>query len=106
YSCTEVTSIPCSRRICVVYPQDEPQNGSQTIFRLAFLIAGISTSSASRLRYVGLTSICSYFVSLGFGLRSASAGSAAMIASIWLVVSGSAGAPSGVENLIPLYSGG
>ncbi len=33
--------------------------------------------------------------------------SAAMIAaSILLVTSGSAGAPSGVENLMPLYSGG
>src|SRR6185437_6836144 len=29
-----------------------------------------------------------------------------MAASIFFVTSGSAGAPSGVENLIPLYSGG
>src|ERR1017187_7689642 len=66
-----------------------------------------STSSASRLRNSGFTSVVSKPAAGGsdFGIAAA-AGAAAIAASICFVTSGSAGAPSCVENLIPLYSGG
>ena len=68
-----------------------------------------STSSPSRLRNAGFTSAVSNPPSGGFGawrLLPPPATIRSMAASICLVTSGRAGAPSGVENLMPLYSGG
>src|SRR5690348_1483560 len=64
-------------------------------------MAARSTISRNRARYIGLgSSACAE------ALLPLPAPPDAIWASICLVTSGSAGAPSGVENLIPLYSGG
>jgi isocitrate/isopropylmalate dehydrogenase len=67
-----------------------------------------STSSARRFRKAGLTSACSKSAAdlAEIGHAPPAATIAAMAASICLVTSGRAGAPSCVENLMPLYSGG
>ena len=73
-----------------------------------FAIAFRSTSSASRLRKAGFTSAVSKPPAGGLAqaILPPSATIFAMAASICFVTSGSAGAPSWVENLMPLYSGG
>src|SRR4030081_3822511 len=86
--------------------------GSKAILMFAFLMTSRSTSSRSRERYMRRGSIdwgCvwgregSALVVLrvcGFASKTA------ISRSIACVTSGSAGPPSGVENLMPLYSGG
>src|ERR1700689_4914766 len=80
---------------------------------LAFLITSRSTISRNRERYMRRGSIlclaqeedrCSLVFPAGRAAGFAS--NAAISRSIACVTSGSAGAPSGVENLMPLYSGG
>src|SRR6185369_16382234 len=91
------------------YPRAAPQNGSNTIFIPDFLIAFKSRISPSRFMYSGFGSALFTFSDRGLGPGAAALGSgssAGTFASIFFVASGSAGAPSGVENLIPLYSGG
>src|SRR6202171_4846569 len=84
--------------------------GSKAILMPAFLMTSRSTISCKRERYRRRRSIecrwdcTSPFGAWGFG---GLASVYAVIAdSIACVTSGSAGAPSGVENLMPLYSGG
>src|ERR1700731_3682630 len=77
----------------------------------AFLMTSRSTISPSRDRYMRRGSMD---WDAGFEFDCALVGSdfcefaskSAIPASMALVTSGRAGAPSGVENLIPLYSGG
>src|SRR6266568_109301 len=69
-------------------------------------IAFKSTRSESRLRNAGFTSTVSNPPSGGFPFGIAPPPFATIAASICFVTSGSAGAPSCVENLMPLYSGG
>jgi len=60
---------------------------------------------ARRLRKAGLTSAVCPSGRSAFGIGESLIWRAAMAASICLVTSGRAGAPSCVENLMPLYSG-
>src|ERR1700683_2825473 len=81
--------------------------GSKAILKPAFLMTSRSTISRNRERYMRRGSMNwdrdSVFAAPGVcGFAS----NAAISDSIALVTSGSAGAPSGVENLMPLYSGG
>src|ERR1035437_10228735 len=73
-----------------------------------FAIAFRSTSSASRLRNAGFTSAVSKPLAGGFawGIGAPLFSNAATADSIRWVTWGRAGAPSWVENLMPLYSGG
>src|ERR1035438_7103351 len=81
--------------------------GSKAILTPAFLITSRSTISRNRERYMRRGSIDwdweSAFVVCGV---SGFASKAAISRSMACVTSGSEGAPSGVENLMPLYSGG
>src|ERR1700690_1685831 len=87
--------------------------GSKAILMPAFLIASTSTISRKRERYMLRGSIV---CDGGWALDCAPAwledavcgfeSKAAISRSMAWVASGSAGAPSGVENLMPLYSGG
>src|SRR5207244_13617681 len=80
-----------------------PQKASKTTRRPAFWIAFKSMTSRSRERYVPRGSRASEAgARAGFGWSFTAS---AISASIVLVTSGRAGAPSGVENLIPLYFG-
>src|SRR6185312_1143952 len=66
-----------------------------------------STSSPSLFKNAGFTSLVSNPPAGGSALGTTyPSGNALMAASICFVTSGSAGAPSGDEYLIPLYSGG
>src|ERR1700728_1438767 len=79
--------------------------GSKTILMPAFLIASTSMISRKRERYMRRGSIACD--SAFFELGSCGLVSKAVIAdSMAFVTSGRAGAPSGVENFMPLYSGG
>src|ERR1700730_5464430 len=60
----------------------------------------------SRFRYIGFGSRLSLLMLLWPFVRDPPDSTALISASIFLVTSGNAGHPSGVENLIPLYSGG
>src|ERR1035437_10076263 len=73
-----------------------------------FAIAFRSTSSTSRLRNAGFTSAVSKPFAGGFawGIDAPLFSNAATADSICWVTWGRAGAPSWVENLMPLYSGG
>src|SRR5258708_638831 len=83
--------------------------GSKAILMSAFLMTSRSTISRNRERYMRRGSMDwdwdwdSALVACGVcGFAS----KAAISRSMACVTSGSAGAPSGVENLMPLYSGG
>src|ERR1035438_2267325 len=77
-----------------------------------FLMTSRSISSRRRERYMRRGSIaCDFLASEDgevalFGVACGVESKAAISRSIACVTSGSAGAPSGVENLMPLYSGG
>src|SRR5260370_5518605 len=84
--------------------------GSKAILMPAFLMTPRSTISRKRERYMRRGSIdCDWDCTSPFGAWGVG-GLASVYAvisdSIACVTSGSAGAPSGVENLMPLYSGG
>src|SRR3981081_1319147 len=79
--------------------------GSKAILMPAFLMTSRSTISRSRERYMRRGSI-DWDSALVAGGVWGFASKAAISRSIACVTSGSAGAPSGVENLMPLYSGG
>src|SRR5260221_13436406 len=83
--------------------------GSKAILTAAFLMTSRSTISCSRERYIRRGSMdCDWDCASAFGAWDVCgfASKAAISASIACVTSGSAGEPSGVENLMPLYSGG
>src|SRR5579863_2848975 len=89
------------------YPRAEPHIGSNATFKPALRITSRSTISASRFRYAGFgSSDPRAGDSPVAGLPPGALSPATISASIFLVTSGSAGQPSGVENLMPLYSGG
>src|ERR1700730_15276704 len=62
--------------------------------------------SPSRFRYIGFGSRLSLLMLLWPFVRDPPDSTALISASIFFVTSGKAGHPSGVENLMPLYSGG
>src|SRR5271169_1143307 len=83
--------------------------GSTAILTPAFLMT--STSSRKRERYMRRGSMDCHWdwdctSALIAGCVCGFASKAAISRSMACVTSGSAGAPSGVENLMPLYSGG
>src|ERR1700686_5321486 len=81
--------------------------GSKAILMPAFLMTSRSTISRNRERYMRRGSIdCDSALVVPGVCGFASMKMAAISRSIACVTSGSAGAPSGVENLMPLYSGG
>src|SRR6202047_3954922 len=83
--------------------------GSKAILMSAFLMTSRSTISRKRERYMRRGSMdCDWDCTspLVDGGVCEFASKAAISRSIACVTSGSAGAPSGVENLMPLYSGG
>src|SRR6202163_5091196 len=84
--------------------------GSKAILMPAFLMTSRSTISRKRERYMRRGSIdCDWDCTSPFGAWGVG-GLASVYAvisdSMACVTSGSAEAPSGVENLMPLYSGG
>src|SRR5215472_16365229 len=79
--------------------------GSKATFSPAFLITLRSTISPNRFRYAGFGSRESLEPEAD-ALSGDALSAATISASIFLVTSGNAGQPSGVENLMPLYSGG
>src|SRR3974390_2234669 len=88
-----------------LYPRPAPQNGSNTILIPDLAIFFRSTSSPSLLRNADFTSAVSKPFAGGGALGIVPL-FPAIAASICFVTSGNAGAPSCVENLMPLYSGG
>src|SRR5258708_17851221 len=81
--------------------------GSKAILTPAFLMTSRSTISCNRERYMRRGSMdCDCTSPFVVGGVWGFASKAAISASTACVTSGSAGAPSGVENLMPLYSGG
>src|SRR5208283_2591749 len=94
-------------------PRAAPHMGSKATLTPEFLMTSRSTISRKRERYMRRGSIdwdgawdgdCASALSALAACGSAS--KAAISHSMACVTSGSAGAPSGVENLMPLYSGG
>src|SRR5579862_7876574 len=101
---------PASRKSPSEYPRAAPHIGSKQTFRFAFRIVFKSTISARRFRYWLFTSRDS-FEALELPraevVEDSTSLSLALISnSIFFVTSGSAGQPSQVENLMPLYCGG
>src|SRR5712692_4508575 len=103
--------MPALRSNASEYPRAAPHMGSNAMRKLVLWITPRSTISPKRFRYAGLASSDSLTGPLWRLVVERLAccpwlSPAAISASIFFVTSGRAGQPSGVENLIPLYSGG